>query len=379
MALSVQKQIITMRCSGCILRKVGLATIHFSMKFEDLPSYQQILADLTKKRRKIHLLFGNGFSMAYDRNIFSYNALSTFIEKVDDDLLKKLFHTLDTKNFEVIMQQLDTFAEIAKIFSTDSTLVLRINQASEKLKRSLIDAVKELHPEHVFTIPEAACTNCYAFLDRYLSNEGLIFSTNYDLLPYWVLMRNKSPHANDGFGKDLENATGEYIPEDELQYSEELRWGKRKQDQTIYYLHGTLPFFDNGIDIVKEVYSTENFLLQNISNRMEKKEYPIFVTAGNGKQKLTHIMHNKYLSHYFDKFSSIEGSLVTFGFNFSEQDSHIIDGINKAAHFGKREGDKLQSIYIGVFSQQGLEYIESIRGKFKCKVNLYNSQTTNIW
>ena len=106
-----------MRCSGCILRKVGLATIHFSMKFEDLPSYQQILADLTKKRRKIHLLFGNGFSMAYDRNIFSYNALSTFIEKVDDDLLKKLFHTLDTKNFEVIMQQLDTFAEIAKILA----------------------------------------------------------------------------------------------------------------------------------------------------------------------------------------------------------------------------------------------------------------------
>jgi hypothetical protein len=56
------------------------------MKIDDLPTYQQILEDLGKKGRLIHLLFGNGFSMAYDKNIFSYNALSTFIENIDDPL-----------------------------------------------------------------------------------------------------------------------------------------------------------------------------------------------------------------------------------------------------------------------------------------------------
>jgi hypothetical protein len=276
------------------------------------------------------------------------------------------------------MQQLDNFAEMARIFGSDRELVNKIKGASEKLKSSLMEAVKTLHPEHVFKIPEDKCAKCYSYLQRYLSNKGLVFSTNYDLLPYWVLMRNESKEAIDGFGRDRENPTDEYVPEEEAEYSE-LRWGKYKEEQTVFYLHGTLPFFDTGIDIIKEEYTTENYLLKNISNRMERREYPIFVTAGNGKEKLVHIMHNRYLAYCYEKFSTIQGSLVTFGFNFSESDSHIIDAINKAAHFDKKRGGKLLSIYIGVYSDSDLEHIESIRKKFKCKVNLYNARTVNIW
>jgi len=63
------------------------------MKIDELMSYQDVVAYLKKKNRTKHLLFGNGFSMAYDSGIFSYNALSNFIEKIDDDLLKQLFST----------------------------------------------------------------------------------------------------------------------------------------------------------------------------------------------------------------------------------------------------------------------------------------------
>lgn len=45
------------------------------MKVEDLPSYTDVVKYLNSKHRIKHLLFGNGFSMAYDPNIFSYNAL----------------------------------------------------------------------------------------------------------------------------------------------------------------------------------------------------------------------------------------------------------------------------------------------------------------
>lgn len=348
------------------------------MSVDLLPSYQQIEQDLFKKKRTKHLLFGNGFSMSYNQNIFSYNALSSFIDKIDDNLLKQLFASLNTKNFELIMQQLDNFAEIAAIFSDDKQLVSKINAASDKLKNSLIDAVKELHPEHVFTIPDEKCKACFSFLESYLKNNGLIFSTNYDLLPYWVLMRNQSKLAIDGFGRELENPSDEYIPEDELIYSE-LRWGKYKKEQTVFYVHGTLPFFDTGIDIVKEEYDNQHFLLDNIKARMEKKEYPIFVTAGNAKEKLTHIMHNKYLSYCFEKLSSIQGSLITFGFNFGEYDTHIIDAINTAAHQGKRGGDKLFSVYIGVYSDSDLEHINRISKNIKCKVTPYNAKTVNIW
>ena len=81
------------------------------MEIDKLMTYQQVIDSLEKKKRKKHLLFGNGFSMAYDKDIFSYNALSSFIEKTGDPLIKDLFQKLNTKNFELIMQQLTTFVK----------------------------------------------------------------------------------------------------------------------------------------------------------------------------------------------------------------------------------------------------------------------------
>ncbi len=349
------------------------------MKIDSLPTYQEICDGLKKKNRQKHLLFGNGFSMSYDREIFSYNALSNFIENTDNELLKRLFSNLNTKNFELIMQQLDNFAEIAAVFSSDTELVGKIQNASEQLKSSLIDAVKELHPGHVFTIPEEDCKACYTFLEDYLSKGGVIFSTNYDLLPYWVLMRNNMELSVDGFGRDAEYDTSEYTPEDERQYSE-LRWGRNESGQNICYLHGSLLIFDIGTEVVKEEYDGKNFLIENIKTRMEHKEYPIFVTAGNAKEKLTHIAHNKYLSYCYERLCSISGSLVAFGFNFGEYDTHIIDAINMASR-PKRLGDRLWSVYIGVYSDSDLEHIEKLiqQKKFKCKVNTFNARTVNIW
>jgi hypothetical protein len=347
------------------------------MAHDNLKTYCETIQYLDEQRRTKHLLLGNGFSMSYDSKIFSYNALNTFIEKLDNDILHKLFSIINTKNFELVMQQLSNFCEIAEIFGTDKELVSRIKESTSILKNSLIDAVKELHPEHVFTIPESKSKLCSLFINNYLEKEGQIFTTNYDLLLYWVLMRNNSEIAIDGFGREVENPD-EYVPQDELEYSE-LRWGKYKESQTVNYLHGGLPLFDTGIEIIKEEYSSGHYLLDKIKARLENKEYPIFVTAGNGREKLTHIMHNKYLSYCFDRLSSIEGSLVTFGFNFGEYDSHIIDAINIAANHGKPAPNKLFSIYIGIYSDADLKHIESIKHKFKCKVNLYDAKTVNVW
>ena len=53
------------------------------MPDESFKTYQEVMDYLkSKKNRKIHLLFGNGFSMGYDPQIFSYNALSEFVKKM---------------------------------------------------------------------------------------------------------------------------------------------------------------------------------------------------------------------------------------------------------------------------------------------------------
>jgi hypothetical protein len=304
-----------------------------------LESYRDVEQAIASKGRPFHLMIGNGFSMAYAPLIFSYNALYDFVKSLDDDVPSTLFGVVDTRNFELIMRQLETFSALRDAFGADPALQAKVSAARATLKVALIDAVKALHPEHVFKVPEAASSACASFLQPFLNRGGRIFTSNYDLLLYWVLMRNYIPKAGDGFGRELLNPD-EDVPREEQQWSE-LRWGKNRDDQNIYYLHGALPFFDAGVEIEKEVYDTQNCLLEKISARMDRGDYPIFVTAGDGREKLTQIMHNRYLTYCYETLTSIDGSLVTFGFNFGDYDQHIVDAINIAAKHGRRASSKL--------------------------------------
>lgn len=351
------------------------------LKFENIPTYQDVLiklGDRNHSRYNKHLIMGNGFSMAYDYNIFSYNALYDFIENLEDPTLSKLFKVINSKNFELIMRQLDNFIEIASAFDTDKKFIEALKEANQLLQKSLIDAVSTLHPEHVFEITEQKSKACFNFLSEFLDNNGKVFSTNYDLLLYWVLMRNKPDSSNDGFGKEHLNPVETRRNQEDAEYGE-LYWGKYKDEQTVFHVHGTLPIFDTGTEIEKAVYNQRQFLLENIKERMENKDYPVFVTAGDGNEKLKQIYHNRYLTHCYNELSDLKGYLISFGFNFGEYDHHIIKAVNKAAKRGAQSGEKLFSIYIGVYSEDDLEYIKSIQGKFDCKVNVYNSQTANIW
>lgn len=345
------------------------------MKIENL---DDLLQGLEKKNdRLVHLLVGNGFSMAYDPSIFSYNALHSFIENIDDPDLKKILSVVETKNFELIMQQLDNLAALVTVFDGTAELKQQIEQASQKLKSSLLNAVKSLHPEHVFKVSDEAVESCAKFLNHFASKGGSIFSTNYDLLLYWVLMRSSTVQHTDGFGREALN----YEPgmtSEEIEWSD-LYWSKHKDNQNIFYVHGALPFFDAGSQVVKEEYDYSAYLLEKISSRMDRGEYPIFVTAGNGEQKLAHIRHNQYLTFCYDKLSSITGTLITFGFMFGKYDHHIINAINHAAKNGMKKYPKLLSVYIGVYSDADKKHIEEIQHLFKVKVRIFDAKLVNIW
>lgn len=120
-----------------------------------LESFQDVLESVKKNQeRPFHLLLGNGFSVAYDSKIFSYNALYDFVSRLNDQKLSTIFEVLKTQNFEVVMQYLDTFSALISAFGNDHDIKNQIDSASAKLKNSLIDAVKALHPEHVYKVPE---------------------------------------------------------------------------------------------------------------------------------------------------------------------------------------------------------------------------------
>jgi len=315
--------------------------------------------------------------MSYDASIFSYKSLYESLSKNADDLTKKLFDVVKTKNFELIMRQLKTTSEILDAIDENTALGDKVRSASESIRTHLLHSIQELHPEHVFKIPEEKSQKCASVLNDFLQEGGHIFTTNYDLLLYWVLMRQNIQNHNDGFGKSLENPQEVGLGEDP-EYSH-LYWGPNAEGQNVHYLHGALHLFDSGVEIIKEQYSWEANLLEKISARLDKGEYPIFVTAGDGSQKLEHIRHNSYLSTCYDRLCNIDGYLVTFGFNFGAYDEHIIEALNRAAHAESKMPPKLWGIYIGTYSAEDIDHIRSIEHKFHAKIRIVNSQTASFW
>lgn len=342
----------------------------------ELWTYDEVVTHLKSGKKPVSLLMGNGFSMAYDREIFSYNALYDFLASKDDEMLNKLFGVIKTKNFELVMQQLDTTLSLLDAFGGAPELKEKIETASKKLQETLLKSVQELHPEHVYKIPEEKSNACSNFLKFFVENNGHMFTTNYDLLLYWVLMRT-GIDAVDGFGQEVTNPleVGEGV-EAELS---ELFWGPNAAGQNVHYLHGALHLFDVGSTIEKEQYDSNGYLLENITERLNHSEYPIFVTAGDGGQKLEHIRHNRYLSYCYDTLSQLDGYLVTFGFNFGKYDDHIIDAINRACRGKTKKPPKLWSVYIGVYSDEDIEHIKSIEHKFHPKVRIFDAKTAPVW
>ncbi len=325
--------------------------------------------------RNWHFLMGNGFSMAYDHEIFSYNALQSFVRDKNDPILTTVFDVLKTSNFELIMKQLKTTRLLAEAFGANEEFKNKLNVSDEKLKVNLIKAIQELHPEHVFEVAAEKSLCCSDFLQMFLNTGGELFTTNYDLLMYWILMRNDIEDISDGFGREIE--FGDLYDPDDYQISD-LIWGPNKDNQNINYLHGALPFFDNGIEIVKETYDGDHYLMEKVKKRVTSGDYPIFVTSGDGNIKLNQIKHNPYLTYCYDRLCKISGSLVTFGFNFGEYDDHIISAINRAA--AQSKSSKLWSVYIGAYSDKDIEHIESIEYKFKnIKVKVYKSESAEVW
>lgn len=111
-----------------------------------------------------------------------------------------------------------------------------------------------------------------------------------------------------------------------------------------------------------------------------RDEYPVFVTAGDGKDKLSHIMHNRYLAHCYEVFFLYLRLFGRVRFQFwTVRRQYLIEAINQAVHHDHKAGEKLFNIYIDVYSQADVEHIESIKKKFRCKVRVFDSKSVNVW
>lgn len=270
--------------------------------------------------RPRHILLGNGFSRALYNDIFSYDAL---FERADFSALsptaRQAFSALETTDFEQVMRSLQRAARLVGLYSPDTAeLAGRLTADAIGLRTVLAQTIADHHPEGPFEVTDEQCASCR----RFLSNFKNIYTVNYDLLLYWVLMRQElEPEVpcDDGF-RQPDEGEADYVT-----------WDVEKTDgQNVHYLHGALHLFDARTSLKKYAWCNTGIrLIQQIREALDQDLFPLIVAEGTSPQKLERIMHSNYLSRSYRSLVSITGSLFLYGHSMHENDAHILDLVRR--------------------------------------------------
>jgi hypothetical protein len=290
------------------------------------------LSDRYSKTR--HALLGNGFSIACRADTFAYGSLleEADFSKFSGDA-RGLFELIGTADFEKVVETLKLASGLMELYETsDIELRDRLASDSEQLKNILAEVLAKKHPEGPWTITDDE----YQSAKTFLSNFKRIYTVNYDLLLYWTIMKTElEPRvsSHDGFSEGDEPG---------LEY---VLWNPYTTytNQNIYYLHGALHIFDDGVDIRKYTWNRTGVrLIQQIRAALDSGLYPLVVTEGNSEEKAEKILHAAYLNHAIRSFSSSKGTLFIFGHSLGAGDEHVLRRIeesDKKAVFVSLHGD----------------------------------------
>lgn len=327
---------------------------------EKILEFEEAISETNSNQRNI--LLGNGFSIACDK-CFSYDSLFQFSQLPPE--IKNIFQELDTKDFELVMNKFREVTDYCYYNLHSEAIADLLWNYQRVVRNDLIQCISYIHPKS-FEIAESRKKNTLKFL----SNFNYIFTLNYDLLLYWLLMYNLGD-LNKKFGiqKDGFANRKEYYCE----------WSKFNNFQNVFYLHGALHLFYKNRDAYKIVADkyTGGTLLDITQKYQDKDIFPLVVTEGESQNKLDFINENDYLQYCYEKLSDISGVLFIHGHSLDKKDKHIFDAIN--------DNPNILEIYISIHPKSG----ETINKKsklaedaFNCdKINLhfYNADSANIW
>ena len=206
------------------------------------------------------------------------------------------------------MRALEHAATIEKAYGDVAKSALFTGDA-ERVREALIHAVRAVHPGVTFEIPGREIDYCADFL----SNFDEIFTLNYDLQMYWVILRAPRKHT-DGFGLG-EEVNG-------------FRTFTEGAYCSTYYLHGALHLFEGESGETRKRVLTNSKIVDDIAETIRiTHKLPLFVAEGTTSQKLKKINSVAYLRRCYETLKNTSGSLFVFGHSASPNDIHVYDAI----------------------------------------------------
>ncbi|SDK89142.1 protein of unknown function [Maridesulfovibrio ferrireducens] len=326
-----------------------------------LMTFEQAIASCEERK---NVLLGNGFSMAYSADMFSYSSL---YEKADIDQryeeIAAIFNELDCRDFETVMNSLNSAAFVGAIYDCNELVVGKMNESIQNLKDLLISSIANTHPTACHYINE----NKYKNTRKFLLNFSSYFTTNYDLLLYWSLQNHED-------GIRLDRTDGFLRP------NETLSWEKGN-NQNSYYLHGAMHLYkDKASPDIEKLAYTEigNPLTEQVRSKIDNGAFPIFISEGRSLAKLRKIEENKYLLHCLEKFREIQGTLFIHGHSFSTNDDHIWDSISN--------NNRIERLFVSIYGDENSQDNIAIKNKvieigtsINVSPEFYSSESANLW
>lgn len=314
------------------------------------------------------LLIGNGFSQSVSKR-FRYVDLLELTNtkekfKLPVDLLN-VFNDLETVDFEKVIAYLEVSEVVLSSYSKNndtnvvcSQLEQKIKTDKEFLKKAFIHAINYIH----HNLAQRIIDDTYSKIGDFLYNFDRIFTLNYDLLLYWVLMRKMEKVGRDNFKFD----------DGFTRYG----WGINNSclnHQNVFYLHGALHLFSktNLYKIISEEFDN---ITDKITEHIMNDKYPLTIMEGKHDNKKKRILKNSYLNHCYKKIKETEGSLFILGTSLNVHADHHIYTQIKHSNF--------DSIYFGIHDKDNNDLIERIKclGWYNSKkINFFNSRSAVNW
>jgi hypothetical protein len=255
------------------------------------------------------LLLGNGFSIAQGGRQFAYRSLLEKSGLPEGSAIRNVFDVLETFDFEKVMKALRDAAQIELAYNDEEKSRTFTNDAAA-VREALISAVRAVHPDVHFDIPKPQRDACAKFLKHFHA----IFTLNYDLLLYWVILHAASRDFQDGFG--LGGEVNGFRTFSEAAYC------------NTYYLHGALHLFANDELLTQKRVLENQTIIDDIATTIrQRRQLPLFVAEGTTTEKLARIRSVPYLAHCYKELSQIKRNPFIFGHAASANDAHVYDAI----------------------------------------------------
>lgn len=349
-------------------------------------SFEDAIRD-SEQYSKRHLILGNGFSIALFPDIFLYGSLFKEADFTGHPNLKHVFEALRTQDFEIAIRALEDGSKVYPIYAEDEDDVAeKMFADAQALKDILISTIAKRHPKSPSEITEHQFQSCRAFLSNFLGDKaGHIFTFNYDLLLYWVLMHSDPVEGydqvglarNDGFGDDEDEPDADFVV---------WRGEGGARGACFHYLHGALHLFDAGATLQKYTWiRKQERLIDQVRSAMRDDKFPLFVAEGTSRQKRKKISHNSYLYQVGKTLVANANTkrhcFFLHGHSLAENDEHILRRLAKG---------RFSKLYLGLHgnpnSTSNQEIVKKARAmqaerldSFPLDVAFYDTGSANVW